>query len=161
MIKAEETALGLKSGNLGLQLAKKLNYKSGQIKMYYSLGILYHNLENYTKARELFFNGLELTVSLNKKRAIAAMNENIGLTYKDEGNYTEAVKYQLNALKVYEETADSSRIAKTYMNLGNLFSNQDKTDEALNYYSLAEVYYAKKQLWRNGLCSFQQRNAIQ
>ncbi len=144
MIKAEETALGLKSGNLGLQLAKKLNYKSGQIKMYYSLGILYHNLENYTKARELFFNGLELTVSLNKKRAIAAMNENIGLTYKDEGNYTEAVKYQLNALKVYEETADSSRIAKTYMNLGNLFSNQDKTDEALNYYSLAEVYYAQK-----------------
>jgi tetratricopeptide (TPR) repeat protein len=83
----------------GIKLARKLNFKRGEIK---NLSLLREALAvkgNYSKALEIAFENLELAKSTNNPRSIGLTLTGIGIVYFYSGDYSSALKYFLNATR--------------------------------------------------------------
>jgi tetratricopeptide (TPR) repeat protein len=104
---------------------------------YYSLGVVYNDQGNLTKAIESY----EKAIKINPDAA-GAYN-NLGLAYKDQGNLTKAIQYYKKAIELDPDAA------KAYNNLGIVYANQGNHTKAIEYYKKtieldpddAEAYY--------------------
>lgn len=125
---------GLKYGNEGLQLAKKLNWKKGMAHANRSIGVNYaYGKSDFEQALEHYFKGLKLSEEVGDKKGEARILSNIGVVYWYQSDYPKALKFYFDALKIDEETGNKSGMAGTLGNIGIVYNSQENYTKALEY----------------------------
>ncbi|MBL7885974.1 MAG: tetratricopeptide repeat-containing sensor histidine kinase [Flavobacterium sp.] len=127
-----DTELGLKYANLGLQLSKKISWEKGMAQSYSTFGINYYVQNEIKKALYSFNQALHYCK--NDKKAKSKILKNIGAVYNTAGNYDKALRFNLEALKISEEINDKDHTAKIYTNMGNIYYYLNDTKRAITYY---------------------------
>lgn len=103
-------------------------------KIYNTLGILFYNLSNYSKALEYYEKGLRTNETTNYKQGIANSLGNIGIIYRQLSDYTTAFEYYKKALSINEELGSKEGIAINLGNIGLVYSLIPDLPKALEYY---------------------------
>jgi tetratricopeptide (TPR) repeat protein len=99
-----------------------------------NLGIIYHRLGNYRKAKELYKQGLAIAQETRDRLKTARAFHQLGMIHQDQGDYKEAVKKYEQSLKIEEELGDKSGVASTLHQLGNIHYFQCDYKEAVEKY---------------------------
>jgi serine phosphatase RsbU (regulator of sigma subunit)/Tfp pilus assembly protein PilF len=154
------------AGEEGLILAKKLNYKTGQHKLYNNIGIAYTEQGIYNKALENHLASLRIKQEINDKKGMAQSYLNMGIIYIEQANYDKAIEnfnhsLQLslevksneftgniyNALGVaYERKKDYSKARDNYeKGLRLKIETGEKQGEAYGYSNLGNIYFIQKE----------------
>ena len=123
-----------------LALAKKINYVTGEVNCYNTMGNFFFGNSNYPKAMEFYFQGLKISEENDYLAGIAKTKGNIGSIYIKQANYRLGLDYSLEALSI-SKTINNLRgfaiqsydIAAAYLQLG-------KTDSALYYVNQSYQY---------------------
>ncbi len=93
----------LKYANDALTLAKKTNYKKGEIEAMRNLGWAFLMAGDYSKALEYSLEALKKSEVLGDKKLIAGCINTIGGVYSFQGDYRQALPYALKNREIYEE----------------------------------------------------------
>ncbi len=96
-----------------------------------SLGILYLNQRDYSKAIEFFQRGLKLTIDARAHFEEADMQLNIGVAYQFQGNYADALTNFERALELAKRINYSELIIPIHEGIGTVYKEQGKYKEAL------------------------------
>ncbi|MBI5219237.1 MAG: tetratricopeptide repeat protein [Bacteroidia bacterium] len=121
-------------GNLGLNLAIKVNFKKGMATCYSNIGIVHTYQGSYHKATEYYLKSLKITEESGDKKGMSMCYNNIGSVHSDQGSYDKAIEYYLKALKTLEELQDKKGMSMCYNNIGSVHHYQRLYDKAIDYY---------------------------
>jgi tetratricopeptide (TPR) repeat protein/anti-sigma regulatory factor (Ser/Thr protein kinase) len=111
--------------------------KSGLARSYNNSGIVYAEMNEYTKALENYQKALKVYQEMGVKKNISIAYNNIGSIYRSLNENKKALTYFLKSLKIQEEIKEPT-IAITLTNIGLIYFEEEKNAEALYYYSRAE-----------------------
>ena len=121
---------GLNYQQAALELAQKLNSKTGIAVIKDNIGRLHWRLGNFNEALKNHFEALNLYAQTGNRKAQGGVLVSIGQDYLDDASYDEARSYLLKALKAGKETADTITIAAAYDVLSYLYEVQGNIPEA-------------------------------
>lgn len=131
---------GLIYSKKALQLAKSVDYKSGEANVLNNIGIIYDYQGRDATALKNLFKSLRLYESLNDKDGIAYVCSNIGLIYADQNNFEKALHYHKRSLKIRKKLGVESGVSASYNNIGIVYMYQGNYDDALfNYFKSAAI----------------------
>jgi len=98
-----------------------------------SIGIIYSDLGDYTKALDYYERALKIKEEISDISGIAHTLNNIGNAYKEQGNYSEALEYYKNSLKIKEEISDKRGMVNTMTNIGIIYLVQKNFELAIQW----------------------------
>ncbi|MBC7862982.1 MAG: tetratricopeptide repeat protein [Bacteroidia bacterium] len=133
-IKTSNADSAIKTCNLALALAEKLQWEKGIAISFSKLGVYYaYYKADYPKALNCCLAALKLTEQLNLKQLQANILGNIGFIHKMQADYEVALSYYHKSLKIFEELKNKKGISKTLLGLANLYWTQSDLDKALDF----------------------------
>lgn len=121
-------------GQLGLDLAKKIEDDYSEIQLLNNLGIAYYGLGAYEKTLEYFLKVLELEKDLDNLPSLSRAMNNVGIIYDEIGRLDKSAYYYEKSLKLKETFQDSIGISTTMSNLGLLYLKMDQPQKAIKYF---------------------------
>ncbi len=127
----------MKNVEEALELAKKLNYKSGESRSCYIIGSILLDKGNMNDALKYQKMALSIAEDLDNKRGIGAAYCGIGNVYAYLNDIPNTLTSYFAALKVLEEVGDEGFQSNVLNNIGMIYSNQDKRVEGLSYFKSA------------------------
>jgi tetratricopeptide (TPR) repeat protein len=127
----------LKYANDALTLAKKTNYKKGEIEAMRNLGWAFLLAGDYSKALEYSLEALKKSEVLGDKKLIAGCNNAIGGVYSIQGDYLQALPYVLKNREIYEEIHSDHDVGVALLNTGNTYYNLNQLDSSRIYFNKA------------------------
>lgn len=119
-----------------LELAKKIEYVSGEAMANRVIGVSHWARGNFYDALQYLFTAQELYQKNKDLLGAANSTMNIGLVYADQQNPDEALRYYMTALDFFNKIGYEDRIGTTYTKIGSAYGSQKK-------YNLAYEYYVK------------------
>jgi tetratricopeptide (TPR) repeat protein/serine phosphatase RsbU (regulator of sigma subunit) len=126
---------GIKFGEQGVKVAKKIVWKVGLANCYNSLGVVNSfGKSDYDKGLEYYSKSLKIYEELDNKSGIATALGNIGSIYNFRSNYTKALEYYHKALKINEEIGRKQNISNNLGNIGSIYNYLSDFTKALEYY---------------------------
>ena len=143
----------------GIQLAEKINWKSGIANCYSNLGNLVGDTGNIAQARIYFEKSLAINQELGSKSNIIINLNNLGRGYQFESDFSNAVNCFFKALKMAEEIKSNEKIALVGTNITATYimqKNYSKAEEyakmTLKYAEIAKApYHAASSLQQLGV----------
>jgi tetratricopeptide (TPR) repeat protein len=117
-----------------LTLAEKNFFNNKLSYAYNSIGLVYSDFGNYSKAIKYAFKSLKIDEEDGNESGIASNYNNIGNIYSDQGDNDKAMDYYNKSIKIKEKLGNSQGISICLNNIGNIYSDQGNTDKALDYY---------------------------
>jgi tetratricopeptide (TPR) repeat protein len=132
---------GIEYGELGVQLAEKLNWKKGIAGSLNNVGTCYYTKSNYNKALDYYFKSLKLHEEIGDNKQIAANLGNIGNIYKRQYDLPKTMEYYSKTLKIYEKLGNKSGIGWALGSIANVYNLQSNNPKALEYYFKALKIY--------------------
>ncbi len=148
-----------------IEIAKKINYKSGLGKAFRTKGLVLKEREQPEIILGLYKNSLKNYTEANDEKGLGEINTSIGNYYRDEGNFDSAFYFFDIAEKITVKLKDSVRLAVIYHDKAGVYSKmfdystatalylksldisvkiKDKLFEANCLNSLGGVYYNQK-----------------
>ena len=124
-----------------LALAKKINYVTGEVNCYNTMGNFFFGNGNYPKAMEFYFQGLKISEENDYLHGIAKTKGNIGSIYIKQANYRLGLDYSLEALSISKTLNNIRGIAIQSYDIAGAYLQLGKTDSAL-YYGNQSYQYA-------------------
>jgi len=124
-------------GEQGLNLAQKINYKSGIAYCLHLLGILNDNNGNYKIALEDFMKSSELYKQLGENIQMAKCFTSIGCIFYSQSNHAEALKFHQKSLKIYSQSGKKKEMAHCYINIGSIYLDQGLYPDAIAFFQKA------------------------
>ncbi|WKV11225.1 tetratricopeptide repeat protein [Marivirga harenae] len=121
-------------GQLGLDLARKIEDVYSEIQLLNNLGISYYGLGAYEKTLEYFLKVLELEKELDNLPSLSRAMNNVGIIYDEIGRLDKSADYYEESLKLKESFQDSLGISTTMSNLGLLYLKMEKPEKAIQYF---------------------------
>lgn len=118
---------------------------SKQIRVLYSLGVLYKNLGFYTQSLEVFLNALIVAERISDEEAQSGILNGIGNTYKGQGNLEDALEAHTKALNIRLRLGKQDLLADSYNNIGLVYKKMNEPDQALYYFKKSLVIRRKTQ----------------
>ena len=115
----------------GLELAKKLNFSSGEYDMILPITEALSSKGNYSKALELRFHSIELAKQLKDPTKIANALALTGNVYAHAKDYDKALEYFYRAQKTNAVTLGGPKILNEF--IGQAYFSLNKWDSALVY----------------------------
>jgi adenylate cyclase len=132
---------GIKYGELGLDLAKELDWEKGQGITLLTVGLNYDAKANYPKAIDYIERSLKVFEALNDKSGVAVALRNLATVNEATGNYALALEYNFKTLKISEEQGNNLAIARTLGNIGTIYYSMQLDTKALDYMKQARNIY--------------------
>lgn len=123
--------------NLKPENGNEIEIKNGLAKALGSIGIIYSEQSNYSKALTYYLKSVKLYETLNEEAKCAKLYNNIGIVYKSQKNHQKALQYFEKAVKIQTKLKDSNS-GITQTNIANTFVFQKNFDKALEFYQLAK-----------------------
>src|SRR5581483_11321825 len=96
------------AGEQALQLAEKLNFKSGKCRAFSLLGMNKGSEGKYDEADKLLTKALDIAKEINSPADIGTIYGDFGVLYKTQSKYAEALKYQMLSLKYCQEAGEKT-----------------------------------------------------
>lgn len=133
-----------------------IDCKEQEAKLYYYIGYLYINQNNYEKAIVYFFKALKNYNDTNNERGIADVSLSLGIAYYEKGNtdkkqtfvfkgkHPEALEYVAKAKKIFQKLNDDNGVARTDNHLAYISAGQNEFGLAVEY-ALEGLKIAQKQ----------------
>jgi len=133
---------GIKYANQSLELSKQINWKEGQIKSLFQLGMLYDDINvDYNKAIEYYQNTLKISKEIRNEYYEFGSLLFIGNTYESLTNYPKAIEYFEIGLEKAEKISkkiDNNRAL--FLVLRDLFSAYEKNSDYKKAFEACERY---------------------
>jgi tetratricopeptide (TPR) repeat protein len=117
-----------------LELAKEIQYKTGEAMANRVIGVSHWARGNFFDALQYLFAAQELYQKSNNLLGAANSTMNIGLVYADQQNPEQALKYYITALDFFTTVGHEDRIGTTYTKIGSAYASQKKYDLAYEYF---------------------------
>jgi len=127
----------LKYANDALMLAKKINYKKGEIEAMRNLGWAFLMAGDYSKALEYSLEALKKSEVLGDMKLIAGCNNEIGGVYSLQGDFLQALPYTLKNREIYEQIHFDHELGVALLNTGNTYYNLKRLDSSRIYFNQA------------------------
>lgn len=120
----------------------KAAIKNGLARAYGSIGIVFSEQSNYTKALQYHLKAVRIYEAINDLGRCARVYNNIGIVYKAQGEDFKALNYYIKCLKIQEKIKDET-IGITMTNIGNIYLHQNDYPKAFEYYTKAKQLFEK------------------
>jgi len=135
------------------QVAERNNDLNGLLKIYYDLGVLFFDSENYNQALLYEMKAIDISRQIGNKNFELACLQVIAVIYmKGYNDYKTALKYTNESLTIAEKLGNQERIAGVWNTLSNIYLNQK------NYYQSKEaalkVYQLDSANWARSINAF-------
>jgi tetratricopeptide (TPR) repeat protein len=130
---------GIKYGEQGLILTKKIKWKQGEANCNNNLGVNYMNKSDFKTAIEYYNKSLAINEELGSKSSLANNFGNIGIVYANQSDYPKALESFHRALKIDEEEKNKNGVARHLGNIGVIYAIQSDYTKALEYYHKALI----------------------
>jgi len=117
-----------------LELAIKLNFKTGMAGAYRNIGSTNYNIHNTPEAIKNFLLGFKIDSALNNQWGLGMDYACIGLARYQQGNYEEASKNYEISIKIQEATNNKDYLFRTYQYIGLVSKKKGNYADALKYY---------------------------
>jgi signal transduction histidine kinase/CheY-like chemotaxis protein/HPt (histidine-containing phosphotransfer) domain-containing protein len=132
------TEKGISYGQQGVELATKLGWKRGLVKLNNTLGNFSSLKREYIKAVEHFMKSLKNAEEINDKRGQAIALKNIGNVYSYKiKDFQKATDYYQRCLRVAEELGDTREMADILSEMASLNHVKRDYTKALDFYQQA------------------------
>ena len=134
----------IRYANEAVQLAKKINFKTGLANAYLKLGRGYSydtffndTIVNYTKGLNTYFEGEKVAQEISNKKLLASIWYEIGDDLEYQSHYQEALGYFLKADRYAEEIQNSLISINAKTRIGRIYRNFSDLPNAEKYFSAA------------------------
>ena len=124
---------GLKYGNMGLELAKKIGFRKGEAKCYTNLGNILDDQSDYSKAIDYYMKSIKIGTEINDTYGTAVAYNDMGLIYMYQSDYPKALDCYLKSLNLNEVRKDKKGMSTNFNNIGIIYMNQNDYKKALEY----------------------------
>jgi tetratricopeptide (TPR) repeat protein len=122
----------------------KLEINKGLAKAYGSIGIVFAEQSNYSKALQYHLKSVKIYEETGDIRKCAQVYNNIGVVYKSRSEDFKALEYFLKAHKIQLQVKDPE-IGITLTNIANSYLKQNNYPKAAEYYDKAKSAIDKNQ----------------
>ena len=145
-----DTARSIEFFNRGLDIARRLEFKSGQAYLLGGLAKVYEQQGDLLRAIELRKQMLAMHRELNEREDEAITLGNLGEDYCDLANVAEALEYCQASLRLARDIGSRLMECAALMYLADLHSSQDHLESAVELYEQAiriadEIAFAQVQ----------------
>lgn len=123
--------------------AKKLKAKKTEGDILNTIGTLYNQYGETSKAFNYFYRSLTLRQLIKDKKGIASSYMNIGGVYETQGDVKQTFAYYNKALKIFEELNDVKSIGRTYVNMGYSYLQINDFEKSITCFNKAIVLLEK------------------
>ncbi|WP_298789365.1 tetratricopeptide repeat protein [uncultured Allomuricauda sp.] len=120
-----------------IEKSKEIDYKRGEIKGMYAIGVSNGMAGNYAESLSYFKQSLSLAEEHNEFEDISMNYGSLGIVYKRIGDYSTSQEYYLKDLKLADSLQLDTDKSDTYINLGILYDLMDQQDKAIESYHKA------------------------
>lgn len=114
-----------------------------QVKVLYTLGVMYKNLGFYTQALEVLLNALIITEKMGDEELQSGILNGIGNVYKGQSNLEDALDAHTKALNIRLRLGNQDLLADSYNNIGLVYKKMDEPEQALYYFKKSLVIRQK------------------
>ncbi|MGX7668061.1 tetratricopeptide repeat-containing sensor histidine kinase [Flavobacterium pedocola] len=121
---------------------KSEELSNGLARAYGSIGIVFSEQSNYSKALQYHLKALKIYEAGKNYEKLARVYNNVGIVYKSQGEEFKALEYFIKCLKLQQKIGDNT-IGITTTNIGNIYLQQKNYGKALDYYTEAQRLFEK------------------
>lgn len=125
-----------------LTFKRTVDYKNALAKAYGSIGVVFSEKSNYSKALEYYRKSIHVYRETNKLENVGVLLNNIGIVYLSQAKEDKALANFQQCLKIQQKLKNPS-IGITLTNIGNIFNHKNNFRKALIYYSKARHIFQK------------------
>lgn len=136
-ISYESSYQGLEYGLKSYDLAEKLNYQYGIAKSAMTIGTIYTDMGNFSKALSFFYQAIDIHEKHNNIHELGRTYSNLGIMFGKKHDFKKALYYYQKSASCYKGNKKEPRLAATLNNIGALYTDIHQYDSARKYYFLA------------------------
>ena len=118
----------------------KVTIQDGLARAYGSIGVVFIEQSNYSKALQYNFKALKIYEVTKNQEKLARIYNNIGVVYNTEQEWFKAVVYYEKCLTIQEKTP-SDALGTFTSNIGLVYFNQKNYPKALEYFNKSQKYF--------------------
>ncbi|MGH2665038.1 tetratricopeptide repeat-containing sensor histidine kinase [Flavobacterium sp.] len=121
---------------------EKAEVNNGLARAYGSVGIVFSEQSNYSKALQYHLKALKIYEESRNYEKMARVYNNVGIVYKAQGEDFKALQYFIKCLKIQQKIGDNT-VGITTTNIGSIYQNQKNYPKAFEYYTKAQQLFDK------------------
>lgn len=122
---------------------KKEAIQNGLARAYGSIGIVFSEQSNYSKALQYHLKAVKIYEEIKDEVRVARIYNNIGIVYKSQKEDFKALEYFIKAQKIQEKIGDNS-LGIITTNIGNIYLKQKNYQKAIESYNQAIAIFEKQ-----------------
>jgi signal transduction histidine kinase len=126
-----------------LALAKKINFKRGEVHSILRIATVFNQLGNYPRSLELLFEALKIAEDIKDKVLASAVVNSLADTYFYSGDINRSIEYSYRAIEINQELGRPDAMNIAMLNLGDTYEKIDRLDSALLLTKAAYDYRLK------------------
>jgi len=121
---------------------KAQSMKEGLARAYGSIGVVFSEQSNYSKALTYYRKAIKLYEEVKNNKNTGRLYNNIGIVYLSQAKEDKALFYFLKCLKFQKKLKDPT-MGITITNIGNIYNHKRQFEKAKNYYNQALWLFKK------------------
>ena len=123
-----------------IALAKRSEYRRGQVLAHDRLGIIYDIAGEFEKAEEQIKAAMEAAIPLEDKSLKASLAMHAGIAYMRQRNYEQALRFLEKSLTFKKEIGDKRALTSVYNNIGAVYHRMGWHEKAIeNYFQSLKI----------------------
>ena len=128
------TDLSIEYAKTAIELAKKLNEPTKQVKAEIIIGKAFYIKGNYSKAIEQLEKSTALTITIKDSLNLIDIYQIYSLIYTKLGDFKKAIEYSQNAFTLVGKLKQKSKLADIVRETGNIYFSFGESSIALDFY---------------------------
>jgi serine phosphatase RsbU (regulator of sigma subunit) len=136
-ISYESSYKGLEYGIKAYDLAKVLNYKYGNAKSAMTIGTIYNDIGDFSKALTYFHEAVDIEKKHSYLFLLGKTYSNMGILFASKKDLKKALEYYQKSANCFFNNKKSPQLAATFNNIGAIYADVSEYDSAKRYYYLA------------------------
>jgi tetratricopeptide (TPR) repeat protein len=134
-ISYESSYKGLVYAKQAYSLGKKLQYNFGIAISASTIGSIYTDMGDYSKALTFFYEAIDLEKKYNYKNALGKTYSNVGILFGKKRDFEKALSFYRKSVDCFIDNTLSQQLAATYNNIGSVYADTEQFDSAKVYYN--------------------------
>ena len=118
------------------------DYKNALAKAYGSIGVVFSEKSNYSKALEFYRKSINVYKETGKIENVGVLLNNIGIIYLSKAQEEKALSNFKKCLFIQKKFKDPS-MGITLTNIGNIYNHKSDFNKAAFYYNKAKIIFLK------------------
>lgn len=131
----ESSYKGLVYAKQAYDLGKKLQYNFGIAISASTIGSIYTDMGDFSKALTFFYEAIDLEKKFNYMDVLGGTYSNVGILFGKKKDYEKALSFYRKSIECYIGDTLSRQLAATYNNIGSVYADTEQYDSAKAYYN--------------------------